>query len=188
MRHAPTAILLACALTAAPLGTSVAHAAPEPFVVNGDFDTIDTGDVDAAGESGRFVVKDRTVEGTFFGSIGGDAGASFTFVYGSNVPIATQSGEVHGRLHVGDYEVDLVLTSSIGLTPLSCAVPDGATCFETPEGNFIPGLMLEGTGTFLDGAHGNGDFEGWLIPILDAEGHILAIYASSLSFAGEWIQ
>lgn len=157
-----------------------------PFSATGEFISIDTGDVDAAGASGRFVVKERTALGMFYDDIGGTTGEPFALIYGSNVPIATQSGQVHARLFAGTYEAAAVLTSSIGLTPLECSVPDGSTCIATPDGNFMPGLLLDGTATFIDGAHGHGTLKGWLIPILDAEGHILSIYASSLSFAGEW--
>ena len=120
-----------------------------PFAASGPILTINDGDVDAAGSSGRFVVKNRTVTGMFYGSIGGTQGVSFVITYGSNVPIATQSGQIHARLIAGSHEAAVVLESSIGVTPVPCAIPDGATCIATPTGNFIPGLLLDGKATFI---------------------------------------
>ena len=181
---------LCCWLIAAVGGvTAPAWAGPHvPFSASGTILTIDTGDVRPAGHSGRFIVRDRHITGTLTGSIGGSAGVPFVITYDSNVPLATQSGRIHARLIAGVYEANMTLASSTGPTPVECDTPNGATCIATPGGNFVPGLLLNGRMNFLGGAHGQGNVTGWLIPILDEQGHIVSIAASLLSLAGQWSQ
>jgi hypothetical protein len=155
-----------------------------PFSVSGTITMIDTGDVKPAGQSGRFIVRDRHITGTFTGSIS----APFVITFDTNVPIATQSGRIHGRLIAGVYEANVTMASSTGATPVECETPDGATCIATPGGNFVPGLLLNGRMNFLNGAKGQGSVTGWLIPILDAQGHIDGIVASHLAINGQWMQ
>ncbi len=62
-----------------------------PFSVSGTILTIDAGDVKQAGQSGRFIVRDRHIMGTLTGSIEGAGGIPFVITYDSNVSIATQS-------------------------------------------------------------------------------------------------
>lgn len=159
-----------------------------PFSVSGTILTIDTGDVKPAGQSGRFIVRDRHITGTFTGSIGGTAGVPFVITYDANVPIATQSGRVHATMMAGIYEANMTMASSTGPTPVECEIPDGATCIATPGGNFVPGLLLSGRMTFQSGAKGQGNVTGWLIPILDEQGHIVSIVASLLTITGQWSQ
>lgn len=157
---------------------------PVPFSASGTILTIDTGDVRPAGQSGRFIVRDRQITGTLAGSISGP----FVLTYDTNVPIATQAGRIHARLIVGVYEANVVMASSTGPTPVECDAPDGATCIATPGGNFVPGLLLNGRMNFLSGANGHGSVTGWLIPIVDAQGHIVSIAASQLTLLGQWTQ
>ncbi|MDH5740053.1 MAG: hypothetical protein OEY77_06985 [Nitrospira sp.] len=182
--------LQVCAIVIGVVNTSVpAFAGPHvPFSASGTISTIDTGDVRPAGHSGRFIVRDRQITGTLTGSIGGTAGVHFVITYDSNVPIATQAGRIHARLIAGIYEANVTMASSTGPTPVECETPDGATCLATPGGNFIPGLLLNGRMNFLNGAKGQGTVTGWLIPILDEQGHIVSIAASLLSLSGRWTQ
>lgn len=79
----------------AALGVISAPAVAGPFVpfsASGTILTIDTGDAIPAGQSGRFIVRDRHITGSLTGSLGGTTGVPFTITYDSNVPIATQSG------------------------------------------------------------------------------------------------
>ncbi len=160
---------------------------PVPFSASGTILTIDTGDVRPAGQSGQFIVRDRQITGTLTGSIGGTAGVSFVITYDSNVPLTTQSGRIHARMIAGVYEANITMASSTGPTPVECETPDGATCLATPAGNFVPGLLLNGRMNFLSGANGQGTVTGWLIPILDQQGHIVSIAASLLSLSGRWM-
>jgi hypothetical protein len=155
-----------------------------PFSVSGTIAMIDTGDVKPAGQSGRFIVRDRHITGTFTGSIS----APFVITFDTNVPIATQSGRIHGRLIAGVYEANVTMASSTGATPVECENPDGATCIATPGGNFVPGLLLNGRMNFLSGAKGQGSVTGWLIPVIDDQGHIVNILASQLAISGQWMQ
>ncbi|MBH0201297.1 MAG: hypothetical protein HP496_03085 [Nitrospira sp.] len=157
---------------------------PTLFSASGTISKIDVGDVDPAGKSGRFIVRDRHIEGTFAGDISG----GFTITYDANVPLATQSGPVYARMTVGVYEANMTIVSSLGPTPVPCGISDGVTCIETPVGNFVPGLLLNGRMNFLSGAQGTGNVNAWLIPILDEQGHIISIAASLLMIAGQWSQ
>jgi hypothetical protein len=130
----------------------------------------------------------RHITGTLTGSIGGTAGVPFVITYDSNVPIATQSGHIHARMIAGVYEANMTLASSTGPTPVECEDPDGVTCIATPGGLFVPGLLLNGRMNFQGGAKGQGTVTGWLIPILDEQGHIASIAASLLTISGRWMQ
>lgn len=188
-RSSHAAVVLFCAIVSTfwfVSASAFAAGPPVPFSASGPILTIDTGDVKPAGQSGRFIVRDRQVTGTLAGSIGGTAGVPFVITYDSNVSITTQAGRVHARLIAGVYEANMVLASSIGLTPVPCDTPDGATCIATPGGNFVPGLLLNGNMNFLSGATGHGTVTGWLIPIVDAQGHIVSIVASLLTISGQW--
>lgn len=183
---APMVMVAVCLLEVMP---TPAVAGPQvPFSASGTILTIDAGDVSPAGQSGRFIVKDRHITGTLMGSIGGTTGVPFSITYDSNVPIATQSGRIHARMVVDVYEANMTLASSTGPTPVECEMPNGVSCVETPVGNFVPGLLLNGRMNFLSGAHGTGNVSGWLIPILDEQGHIVSIAASLLTLTGQWSQ
>lgn len=146
--------------------------------------SIDEGAVKPAGQSGRFIVRDRHITGTFAGDISG----GFTVTYDTNVPLATQSGPIHARMVAGIYEANMTMVSSLGPTPVPCEMPDGKTCLETPVGNFVPGLLLNGRMNFQSGAKGKGNVSGWLIALLDQEGHITSIVAGQITIVGQWMQ
>ena len=175
-----SAVALAVGLIAVP-----AFAGPlKSFSASGPIKTIDNGNVEPAGESGRFIVRERHITGEFTGDITG----KFTITYDANVPLATQSGPVYARMSADGYVANMTIVSSLGPTPVRCETPDGVTCIETPIGNFVPGLLLNGRMNFLSGAEGTGNVNGWLIPILDAQGHIVSIAASLLTIVGQWSQ
>lgn len=185
----PRKVLLAVGLllVLAP-ATVVAGGPPTPFVAYGPIGSIDDGDVTAAGKGGRFVVRDREVTGVLFGSIGGlpgvpGAGEPYTFTFGTNVPLMTQSGEIHGTLTAGGYEAKVHAASEIGATSISwcTVVPPG-----TPCDGFIPGLLLQGTFTFTAGAQGHGTATGWVIPLTDAAGHIVGVLGGAIELTGQW--
>ena len=172
--------LLALSPTTAPAG-----GAPSAFFAQGLITGIDEGNVTPAGKSGRFVVKERVVTGVLGGSIGGP----FQFTFGSNVPLLTQSGQIHGVLLVDGYEASVAASSSLGLTPVPCPDPDGVTCIATPAGNFVPGLVINGTFTFTSGTQGHGTASAWIIPAIDPNtGHIVGVIAGALTLAGQWHQ
>ncbi len=158
-----------------------------PFSASGTILTIDTGKVKQAGDSECQIVKDRQVTGTLTGSIGGTTGVPFVMTFNGVVSIEDQSGLLRGRMVAGVHEAKVTLTSSAGPTPVECEDPDGVTCIATPAGNFVPGLLLNGKMNFLGGTQGQGAVTGWVIPILDEQGHVVGIVASQLTLAGRWI-
>lgn len=181
----PRKVLLAVGLllVLAP-ATGLAGGPPTPFVASGPILTIDAGDVTAAGKGGRFVVNAREVTGRLFGSIGGATGEPYTFTFGTNVPLMTQSGEIHGTLTAGGNEVRVHATSDIGVTPIPCVVaPPGTPCL----GGYLPGLLLQGTFTFTAGAQGHGTATGWVIPAIDpTNGHIVGVLGGAIELTGQW--
>jgi len=90
-------------------------------------------------------------------------------------------------LIAGIYEANMTMTSNAGPTPVKCETSGDATCIATGAGNFVPGLLLNGRMNYLSGAKGQGTVNGWLIPILDEQGHIVSIAASLLSMSGRWM-
>lgn len=177
------ALLSLLLMAVVPSGTALA-AKPVPFGAGGTIDSITPGDVDAAGASGRFVVKERSVSGLLlFGSP--DLLGPYTLTFGTNVPLLTQSGQIHGTLTVGDYEAKVRASSEIGLTPVPCA-PGSPGCVPVaPSAGFYPGLLISGTLTFTEGTQGHGELSGWLIPAIDPlTGHIVDVIAGAVSVSG----
>ncbi|MEK7849067.1 MAG: hypothetical protein AAB270_09105 [Chloroflexota bacterium] len=165
-------ILLAVGLALgalAPAGAALARGTREPFSASGPVLTIDQGTVFPAGYSGRFVVVERTVSG----ELSGDLNGPFTFVYGSNVPISTQSGQVHGRLSVGAYEAAVEGKSSLLLGPGIAIGPDGGPLA------VVVILGVSGSLAFTSGAQGQGDFTATVTAAIDpTTGHILFVVPS----------
>jgi hypothetical protein len=145
-------------------------AKPVGFNASGVITAIDEGNVFPAGNSGRWVVHERTIEGILSdGAITGE----FELTYKANVTLATQAGNFHGRMVVnnGDY----VINVNGKIEPLAFVPPYG-----------LPMLSLSGHWNFTDGAHGNGNFNAWLVFIPDEYGHVDVIVASSINMAGKW--
>jgi hypothetical protein len=162
----------------------------EPFFATGQITTIDDGDtlIKAAGSSGRFIVRNRDVGGLIAGSIAGiDFPAEpFTFTFKTNVPIQTQSGNIQGYLSFGPYEAKVLATSELGLTPLRCEDTGMEKfCVQTPEGLFFPGLLINGSVRFTEGAEGTGTVSAFVIPQLNEQGHIISVIAGGLTIQGE---
>lgn len=165
-------ILLAVGLALgalAPAGAALAQDTRLPFFASGPVLSIDQGTVFPAGYSGRFVVVERTVSGT----LSGDLNGPFTFVYGSNVPIQTQSGQVHGRLLGEGYEAAVEGKSSLLLGPGIAIGPDGSPVA------LVVVLGVTGSLAFTSGAQGQGDFTATVTVAIDpATRHILGVVPS----------
>lgn len=163
----------------------------EPFLAGGEITSIDDGDVKAAGNSGRFIVRNRHVGGTISGSIGGVVvdDEPFTFTFKTNVPIQTQSGNIQGTLSFGPYEAKIIAKSELGVTPVPCPADQAEMfdCIETQPGVFFfPGLLITGSVHFTEGADGMGTVNAFIIPIIDpATGHILGVFMGGLTIQGE---
>jgi len=165
-------ISLTLALVLTTLMPSAAVAAkPASFGASGIITYISPGTVFPAGESGRWVVVERELSGTF---LSGDIDGDFTMTYKANVELSTQAGNLHGTLETGPY----VLKLNGKIQPLEM-VP-------TPLGIELPKLTIYGRWTFTDGARGQGNFEAWVIFIPTPEGHVQSIVASALNLTGKW--
>jgi hypothetical protein len=164
-----------------------ALAAQDAFLASGPILTIDDGNVDAAGNSGRFVVKEREVRGTLSGFVGNDVfvDVPFTFTFGTNVPLMTQSGNLHGTLTFNGYEAKVAAKSTLGVTPAPCPESLADVCVpsaDSPTGFFFPGLLINGTLTFTSGAQGHGTADAWVVPVIDPlTGHIVGVVAGQLT-------
>jgi hypothetical protein len=161
----------------------------EPFAAGGQITSIDDGDVRAAGNSGRFVVRNRHVGGTLSGTVGGMVlvNEPFTFTFKTNVPIQTQSGNIQGTLTFADFEAKVIGRSALGVTPLECPaeVAERFGCIQTAPGVFFfPGLIITGTVRFTEGTEGSGIVSAFVIPIIDDQGHIVGVFAGGLSIEG----
>ena len=168
--------------------SSVQAVSAEPFMAGGEISSIDDGDVKAAGNSGRFVVRNRHVGGTLSGVVGGLPfhGEPFTFAFKTNVPIQTQSGNIQGYLTFGDYEAKVIARSELGVTPVPCPQGWEPWCVEAQPGSFfLPGLLITGTAVFTGGTEGSGGVNAFIVPRLNPEGHIIGILAAGLQIQGE---
>lgn len=169
---------LAGAVGLVSLVTVAPASAATSFLLTGLVEGIDEGDVAAAGTSGRFVVSDRHINGHLSGTIG-DAlltNTPFQFTFRTNVPLSTQSGNLAGTLTFNGYEARVSARSTLGLTTVPCVV--GTTgCLPVGGGaGRLPGLLITGTLALTKGLAGNGTVDGFVVPILDAEGHIVAAF------------
>lgn len=175
-------IALLVLLTGVAETTPIVEASPmQPFSASGVLTTIDEGDVVPAGSSGRFIVKDRHVLG---GLLSGDLVGPLSIEYGTNVPILTQSGQIHGNIYVqtpdGVVKASIAAKSAFGVCDLP--VPPG-----TPT---LPpiGLTVEGTFTFTTGTQGHGEFSACVWANINAEGHIVPPLFGVVEMSGQWKQ
>jgi hypothetical protein len=158
----------------------------ETFLAGGRITTIDDGDTKAAGNSGRFIVRNRSVGGFISGFVGADhfAEEPFTFTFKTNVPIQTQSGNIQGTLSFGPYEAKVIAKSELGAIP--CPAGAEPFCFTGADGNlYLPALLINGSVRFTEGAEGSGTVSAFVVPILDDQGHIIDVFAGGLTIQGE---
>jgi len=163
---------------------AMAKGPPTQFASSGLTDTlldgnpwpgIDQGNVIPAGESGRFVVKDRTVTGTLAALIPGSPDGRFAFSYGTNVPLLTQSGQIHGTLSIDGGEIEASVRARSELQGF------------TDQG--LPVIAITGKLTFTSGATGTGEIGGVIVPVLDPSTlHIIGLAYGELGIVGQWRQ
>jgi hypothetical protein len=146
-------LVLAMALVMVAPGAALA-AKPATFEAVCSISAIDEGDPFAAGQSGRWVVPERTIIGTVTGDINGD----FVLTYKANVA-ADQAGNFHGEMVVTnpDDSWTIKLNGKSGGTELVgwSDIPTG-----NPQMPYLPilSITINGHWTFVDGAQGNGTF------------------------------
>ncbi len=161
---------------------------------------IDQGDIKAAGNSGRWIVKDRTLFGAFTDGPASILG-SFTMTYHANIESTdSQAGSLQGVLVVGDYKLNVTAKT----TPI---VPTTYPPTIYPKSIDIPGvgtvntlvtdclLELNGSWTMTSGSVGNGTVDADIFvqicvvctdyPAL--EGHVVGFLdTSSFILDGHW--
>jgi len=177
----------------------------DDFEATGVITDITSGDVFPAGNSGRWRVSERTVSGPF---IGGDlAGASFTMTYKANVD-SEQAGTFHGELVSGEVVFKVRGKSEMGsevlgvydyfpvLVPNPEYDPDDPTSLPYIVDGLVPvvffALNTSGGWTLVEGAKGNGTYEGTTIVAIGTEGdfagHIVGIHTVAIPYILSLIQ
>lgn len=172
--------------------TAFARGKPTAFSGTGFVLGIDGGDVTNAGNSDRFVVKERSVNGFVDPPplAAGPLFGAFSATFGTNVPILSQSGNIHGDLSLGgdgagNFAFGASFVAKSKITSLSGTIPSEGTFvgFEQflPDGmpvgapvfGHIAALKIDGKMTFTSGAQGHGTVDGIFWVIVDPlTGHI----------------
>ncbi len=156
--------------------TLVLAKGPIDFNASGTILSLSTGDVVAAGSSGRWVVQEREL----LGNLNGDLNGNFTLTYKANVE-GNQAGNLAGKLTLN--ETPYVISLNGKSHPIELVWLDALN-------TYLPRLSISGHWTFNKGAKGNGDFEAWFIfiPQVDDNGnvHIGQILVSSIQLTGKY--
>lgn len=165
-------------------GAASADNKPQPFNVIALATGGDLGNVKPAGASGRFVVKDRPISGFLltnpadFGTVYG----GFDLSFGTNVPIDTQSGQIHGKgtLYLPTRQIAINVTAKSKYA---------GTCdlVEAPPGYVFEMLVASGTFTFTGGDQGQGDLNATVCFVRESPGgHIAAFTGGIIFLSGQW--
>lgn len=167
-------VSLALVLMLMALAPTALAAKPQPFyaagVITGIEDTVIGDNAFPAGDSGRWRVVDRQIEGEL---LSGDITGSFLMTYKADVELVTQAGNLHGTLETGGYTFRV----NGKIQPLEM-VP-------SPLGVDLPKLTISGHWSLVAGSGpGQGNFDAWVIFIPDEYGHVVAIVASSFVMDG----
>jgi hypothetical protein len=167
-------LILALALTLILPSVTMA-APPSKFNAQGMMSSIDTGTVKELGHSGKWLVKDRHIDGQL---LTGNLGSSnYTITYGGVFDLATQEGNLAGKLVVGSNLIGITGT----VAPLTVV-------YYTPWATYLPKLVITGKWAGLKGLNANGSFEAWMIFVPDTAGHVVAIADSSFVMTGKYSQ
>ncbi len=172
------AVMLLLAGTTAP----VQAAKPVAFNAAGTILSIDEGTVKPAGDSGRFVVQERTINGAFFGP---DLAGPFTFDYKANVELLTQAGNLNGAMQSGPNTMNVNGTSApLAFFRFITILGPTGDPMTVPEYK----LDISGVWNFTSGAQGAGTFTASLVFVPTPDGHIAFVdpYASSFVLTGQW--
>ncbi len=161
-------LALVIALTAFMPAPAMA-AKPVPFNAGGTITYITAGTVKPAGDSGRFVVVEREIQGSMSGNVTG----TFAMAYKANVELATQAGNLHGTIKVEGKTLNV----NGKIAPLTF-VPYGPY--------LLPKLDISGHWNFTGNAEGQGDFTAWAIFMPDPDGHVETFIASSFTLTGQY--
>jgi hypothetical protein len=163
-------LLLALLLTLI-MPTTVLASSPATFSAQGYMASIDTGNVNQIGHSDRWLVRNRTIEGQL---LTGDLGnAAFELHYDGIFSLTTQAGSLIGTLNTANASI-LVLGEAAPLTMVSVGPYS------------LPMLTISGSWVGLRGLKANGDFQGYLIFVPTADGHVDYIVDSGFAMTGTY--
>jgi hypothetical protein len=171
----------------------------DDFEATGEITEIDEGTVFPAGNSGRWRVTERHILGVF--TAGDIAGASYVMTYKANVD-SEQTGTFHGELRVdelglsfkvrGKSEMGDEVMGSYDFFPVLVPNPDYPDT--SPDPYIVAGLVpvvfralnTSGGWTLVEGAKGNGIYEGTTIVAIGTEGdqagHIVGIHTAAIPY------
>ena len=167
-------LMLALTLTFA-MSTKVQASKPVEFNANGTIASISNppdAAVIPAGNSSRWVVLERDIDGSISGDINGD----FILTYKANVN-ALQAGILHGMLNVGEGSYAIEMNGK--------SQPIEIVWYE-PFQTYLPRINMSGHWNFISGARGQGEFNAWFIFIPTPDGHIALIVDSDITLTGTW--
>ena len=157
--------------------TAAFAAKPVAFLASGTISSISPGDVQPAGNSGRWIVHERDLYGTISGDINGDYVLNYRATVDEN-----QEGNLAGKLTVQGQDV-------YNLSINGKSQPMEFVWFE-PFNTYLPRLSINGKWAFIKGEQGQGTFEAWFvfIPYIDEQGnvHVGQIVSSALEMTGKW--
>ncbi len=172
------ALALSLLLPTAALAAKTPPVPPAPsssFSAQGELSFIDTGTVKEIGKSGKWLVKDRHIQGEF---VTGDLGPSaYTITYGGVFDLATQAGNLAGSMEVGSRQIGIVGK----VEPLTMV-------YFAPYNMNLPKLTISGHWAGLRGLGAEGSYEAWMVFVPTADGHVRYIVASSFAMTGKYAE
>jgi hypothetical protein len=163
-------LLLAMVLTMI-LPSAAMAARPATFSAQGYLSGIDTGNVRQLGNSGKWLVRDRTIQGEFLA--GGFGNAPFSLKYNGVFDLATQAGNLVGTLRTGS-SILLVVGEVAPLTMVSVGPYS------------LPMLSISGNWAGLSGVKANGSFQAYMVFVPDGEGHVVQVVDSGFIMSGKY--
>jgi len=144
----------------------------EEFAAEGVFTYIDEGDVEEIGDTGKWKVENRTLEGVFVSCTDENMGDSFVITYGGIFELATQEGKLKGILESGDVTMNIS----------GYVEPYEFDYYYEIEGyGTVPvyELAINGTWKYAEGGKGKGKFEATMDFIPTEDGHVYAVMPTS---------
>jgi hypothetical protein len=162
-------VVLALILTLALPSVAMAAKPTTQISATGAMISIDEGITRELGHSGKWLVKDRVINGAF--SSGYFGSEAFTITYGGVFDLATQAGSLVGKMEVGS--TTLVITGKSD--PLTMVPVDGY---------YLPCINISGHWTGLKGLNASGTFSAYMVFVPD-QGHIGYIVASEFTMTGK---
>jgi hypothetical protein len=157
-------LVLAMMLTLILPSTAMA-AKPAALNASGALTSIDDGITQQLGDSGKWLVSDRHIQGTFVDS---DLEGNFTLTYGGVFDLATQAGHLSGRMEVDSKS--FVVTGKVAPYTFVSWYAEGIPILQ---------LSIAGNWNCLKGGKGNGTFTSVMYFIPTADGHVYAVLPGS---------